>query len=90
MLRGTANLPTETLDIGGFDSGRSLVLRGGILTSIWNSPVHMEFPGSNHTLSRRGVETSGCLTCAARERKLGQDQILEALAEIARCGLVAA
>ena len=50
----------------------------------------MEFPGSNHTLSRRGVETSGCLTCAARERKLGQDQILEALAEIARCGLVAA
>ena len=33
-LLGTANLRTKILDFRGFDSSRSLILRGGILVSI--------------------------------------------------------
>ena len=34
----TANLRTKILDFGGFDSSRILILRGGILMSMGNSP----------------------------------------------------
>ena len=33
---GTANLRTEILDFGGFDSSIILIMRGGILMSIGN------------------------------------------------------
>ena len=35
---GKAYLRTKILDFGGFDSSRILILRGGILMSMWNFP----------------------------------------------------
>ena len=35
---GTANLRAKILDFGGFDSSRILILRGGTLMSIGDSP----------------------------------------------------
>ena len=38
LLQSTANLRTKILDFRGFDSGRILILRGGILMSIGDFP----------------------------------------------------
>ena len=38
FVMGTANLPTNIVDFGGFDSSIMLCLRGGILMSMGNFP----------------------------------------------------
>ena len=38
IFLGMANLPTKVVDFGGSDSSRILILRGGILMSIGDSP----------------------------------------------------
>ena len=52
-LSRTANLRTKILDSRGFDSSRILTSRGGILTSIWESPGLFESTNlSGDNLSR--------------------------------------
>ena len=76
MLARTANLRTEILDLGGFDSSRILIV---------NSHVHRELPGefelsnlSRNNLSRE-IGRTHIDTAKAAERKAGDGE------ERARC-----